>query len=172
MENPVKYFFLLANIILTVAYTLAWKQSTFAPLFGFESAFSFHLATIIPSILIHFFADLAVIFYFVGTGVWIKEQAYQVMPINKNLAENIYEIFKKANRLKGRAMPFATFCIFWGILAFVMGGAIDVGALPWWIHPTMATMMLLAGWIGVPFIFSAIHENYKRLNEVSELVEK
>lgn len=172
MENPVKYFFLLANLVLSAAYLLAWNQSTFAPMFGFESAFAFHLVTIIPAILIHFFADLSVIFYFVGTGVWIKEQAYQTMPFDKNKAEEIYELFKKANRLKGRAMPFATFCIFWGILAFVMGGAFDVGAIPWWLHPLLATLMLLSAWAGIPFIFSAIHENHKRLNEVSDLVEK
>lgn len=170
MERPLRYLVLITNFLLTLAYVSAWYQWELAAKFGW-TAFEWHLATAGIAVLMHFFACLGVIFYFVGTGLWIKEQSQGLVARDKKLAFEVWDIYKNANRLKGFAFPFATFGIISGVFTFILGGANHIGAIPYWVHPTLASITLVLAWLGVPFIFYGINLNIARLDEASTLVE-
>jgi hypothetical protein len=171
MEWAVRALYLFALSILSIAYALAWFQIPIAAHFNWPSSFVFHLATAGISVLISFFANLSVLFYFIGTGVWMKDRAKEILKQDRSKAQQIWAIYEKSNKLKAKAFPFATFSIFFGILTFVMGGAFQVGAVPSWLHPTLATLLCLTGWIGIKFVFGAMRENLENLNKCSELLD-
>lgn len=172
MEWPVKILLLLSTLMLWVSYLTAWFQHEITAHFHWSSAFVFHLASAGTSALLSFFTNLSILFYFIGTGLWMKDQAKGVVKDNKQIAVNIWEIYERSNKLKGRAFPFATFAIFFGILTFVMGGALQVGAVPYWVHPALATLLLLIQTAGIPFVFKAIETNFNNLNKCSDLLDE
>lgn len=170
MERPLRYLVLITNVLLTIAYIAAWFQWDLAVRVHW-SAFELHLATAGFAVLLHFFACLGVIFYFVGTGLWIKEQSQGLVTQNKKLAFEVWAVYTSANKLKGFSFPFATFGIICGVFTFILGGANHIGAIPHWVHPTLATITLGLAWLGVPFIFYAMNLNTVKLDEASTLIE-
>jgi hypothetical protein len=170
VERPLRALILITNVLLTLAYVAAWYQWDLAVKLSW-TAFELHLASGGIAVLLHFFACLGVIFYFVGTGLWIKEQSQALVTQNKKLAFQVWDVYKSANKLKGFGFPFATFGIISGVFTFILGGAYHVGAIPYWVHPTLATIMLGLAWLGVPFIFYGMNQNIARLDEASRLIE-
>jgi len=102
----------------------------------------------------------------------MKDQAKALSKNDRERAVKIWDIYEKSSKLKALAFPFATFGVFFGILTFVMGGALQVGAVPHWVHPTLATLLVGVHWIGIPFIFYAMNINYDNLNLCSDLIEE
>lgn len=170
MERPLRILIWLTNSLLTIAYIVAWNQQALAERLQW-TPFELHLATAGFAVLLHFFTCLGVIFYFVGTGLWIKEQSQGLVTQNKKLAFEVWDIYVKANKLKGFGFPFATFGIISGVFTFILGGANHIGAIPHWIHPALATVTLGLAWLGLPFIFYAMNLNMTRLDEASTLIE-
>lgn len=171
IEKGVKFFWFLSNVILTLTYVIAWFRADVTAYVPSFNPVEFHFLTAIPSTLFHFLTALAVLFYFIGTGVWIKDEAMSLAKLDRVKAEKIYEVFKKANRLKGRAFPFITFSIFLGIMTFVLGGARHVEAVPLWVHPVAGTLLLAVSLASFPFIFPAIDKNVVYLDEASQLID-
>lgn len=172
MEWPVRILLVGSTALLWLSYGTAWFQHELAAHFEWSSAFLFHLASAGSSVLLSFFANLSILFYFIGTGLWMKDQAKAVAASNRDAALKIWSIYEQSNKLKGRAFPFATFSIFFGILTFVMGGALQVGAIPVWLHPSLATALVLIQSLGIPLVFGAIAQNFTNLNKCSDLLDE
>lgn len=172
IEKGVKFFWALSTLILTLTYVGAWFRGDISTRFPAMNPLQLHFLTAIPSTLLQFFAALGIIFYFVGTGVWIKDQAMGLAKTDTPKAETLYAIYKQANKLKGHAFPFATFTIFFGIMTFVLGGARHVEATPPWVHPAVATLFVLSSLVSFPFVYPAIDRNVKFLDEASDLLDQ
>jgi hypothetical protein len=172
VEKGVKFFWFLSTFILTLTYIAAWYRGAITTAYPSLNPLQLHFLTAIPSTLFHFFTSLGVLFYFIGSGVWIKDQAMGFSKSDRTKAEKLYEIYKKANKLKGRAFPFASFSIFLGIMTFVLGGARHVEAVPLWVHPAVGTLLLLVSLVSFPFVYPAIDRNIKFLDEASDLIEQ
>ena len=171
IENGVRFIWALSTLLLSLTYVAVWFRFSLSNLFPALNPMQLHYMTAIPCTLIQFFTALGVLFYFIGTGVWIKDQAMSLANKDRQKAEAVYEIYKKANKLKGKAFPFVTFAIFFGIMTFVLGGARQVEAIPTWIHPAIATLFVLISVVSMPFIFPAIKQNIAYLDEASKLLE-
>ena len=171
IENGVRFFWALSTLLLSLTYAAVWFRFSLVQTFPSLNAMQIHYMTAIPCTLLQFFTALGVLFYFIGTGVWIKDQAMGLAKKDRKKAEAVYEIYKKANKLKGQAFPFVTFAIFFGIMTFVLGGARQVEAIPNWIHPTIASLFVLISVVSMPFIFPAIKRNIAYLDEASKLLE-
>ena len=171
MEKSVKGLLLFSHILVTLAFVMAWKQSYFASLVGLESGFQLHLWMGLTALFLSLFANLCIIFYFVGSGVWIKERSKEVYRKQAERGKKIWSIYESANRLKGKGFPFASMCLVLGLFTFILGGARQVNAVPNWIHPTLAALWLLLSWGGIRPTFKAIDANLLYLDEVSDLVE-
>ncbi len=150
---------------------IAWFRGEISTQFPSINPVQLHFVTAIPTTLFHFLTALGVLFYFIGTGVWIKDNAMGLAKSDRTKAEKIYAVYKKANKLKGRCFPFVTFTIFFGIMTFVLGGALQVAAIPFWIHPALGTLTLLVSLVSFPFIYPAIDKNVSYLDEASDLIE-
>ena len=121
--------------------------------------------------MLSLFSDICVIFYFIGTSVWMRDQAQALFPRNKERAQKIWTAYQLANKLKGKTFPFATMGIVWALFTFILGGANQVGAIPRWLHPTLATLLLVNSLVGWKFYFPNIVRNVTFLDEVSREIE-
>ena len=171
VEIGVRFFWVLSTFLLTSVYVIAWARFQIVSIWPAFNPVDLHFATAIPITLFHFFTALGVLFYFIGTGVWIKDRAFEIAPHDRPKAEKIYDIYKSANKLKGRVFPFITFTIFFGIMTFVLGGARSVEAIPLWLHPLTGTGLLLVSVASMPFVFSSIRKNMIFLDQASEILE-
>ncbi len=145
VEKGVRFLAGLSNALLAFAYVCVWKRHEIAAWLHLESGVSFHTAAGTISVLVALFAYVSILFYFIGTGVWIKDQATSWMGRDRDRAMRIWKVYQAANKLKFPSLPLACFGMALGVFTFILGGALQVGAVPWWVHPTLATLLLLNG---------------------------
>lgn len=154
----------LSNILLSLTFVAAWFQN----ILGTEM----HIVSASVATLLSLFAQISTLFYFIGSGRWIKDQADAQYLHNKSKGFRIFEIYNKANKLKAGPMPFATFGIFLGLFAFILGGALQVGALSKWIHVSLASAFLINNWIGQHFTLKALKKNIEYLDQTTQELER
>jgi hypothetical protein len=171
MEKTVKGLLIFSHLLVTLTFVFAWRQNEWAPFFGLESGFQLHLWMGLTGLFLSMFANLCIIFYFVGSGVWIKDRSKETYRVEEARGKKMWTLYEAANRLKGKGFPFATLCLVLGLFTFILGGARQVSAVPNWLHPTLATLWLLLSWAGVRPTFRAMDQNLKLLDEVSDLME-
>lgn len=87
-----------------------------------------HVRWALPTILLSLFSQSMVIFYFIGTGKIVKEEAAGYPQREKTA------ILAALRRFKARTSPAATFSLLSAIGVFVLGGAVHTRALPSWTH--------------------------------------
>lgn len=167
IETSLKVLFVLSKILLTAAYASAWWIFARGVTWGEASPLQVHLTVASIFVFLSLFADSCVIFYFVGTGVWMRDQRDALLVADRARALRIHAAYERANKLKGKAFPLPTMGIVFALFSYVLGGAIQVGAAPHWVHPLVATILLLCGWGAIPMVFSAMRANLDLLNGVS-----
>jgi hypothetical protein len=153
----------LSNSLLSLSFLAAWFQS--------YTGTAVHIVSASVATLLSLFAQVSTLFYFIGSGRWIKDQADYYFVRNKAKGLRLFEIYKKANKLKAGPMPFATFGIFLGLFAFILGGALQVGAVARWIHVSLATAFLLNNIVGQYFTLRALKMNVEYLDQASKEIE-
>lgn len=171
MERALKITVLLSHIVLTITFFTAWTTPFWANLLGLASGFQFHLASALIGVLLSLFANLCIIFYFVGTGVWMKDRAKEVLSKDRDCALRIYKIYEIAGKLKGKSFPLASLAIVLALFTFILGGALQVGATWQWLHRTLAALLVLISWLEVKPVWAATRINLDYLDQVSTEVE-
>ncbi|MEO5666936.1 MAG: hypothetical protein ABIR96_02640 [Bdellovibrionota bacterium] len=154
----------VSNSLLALVYVSAWGQSRLG---GVQP----HIVGASVATLLALFAQISTLFYFIGSGRWIKDQADQWVTRDKARAFRIWEIYQKANKLKAGPMPFATLGIFFGLFSFILGGALQVGAIPLWVHVTLASLLLFNNLIGHYFTLRALKKNVVFLDMTTHEIE-
>jgi len=100
-----------------------------------------HISYAIPTVLFSLFSQSMVIFFFIGTGKLVKEEAAGYPE------EEQRRVLETLRRLKRETSPPATFALFSAIAVFVLGGAVHTRALPSWVHLSSAiAAVFLHGW--------------------------
>ena len=87
-----------------------------------------HVGFAIPAVIFSLFSQSMVIFYFIGTGRLVKDDAVAYPE------EERRRILAALSDLKRRTSPAATFALLSSITVFVLGGAVHTRALPPWTH--------------------------------------
>ncbi len=173
LEGFVRLLFWLSNGLLLFTYFSAWFQNELALRFDLPGGIAFHVTAATLSIFVLLFANISSIFYFVGTGRWIKDQAHIYMAQGRRqLTEEVWALYERANRLKALPMPFGTFALVLGLFTFIMGGAHQMGAIPTWIHPVLATVLLLLNIVSHWATARTIRKNLVILDECSAILER
>ncbi len=168
LEKSIKFLVSLSALLILVAFFSAWFQHQAGPLLGFESGLQFHVAAAGIAVLTSLFSDTFVIFYFVGTGVWMRDRAKDLVSASqKTGAQKVWDLYQIANKLKASSLPFATFGIVLALFSFILGGARQVGAISPWIHPTLGALFALNAFFGLKFHLRNINKNLSYLDEVS-----
>ena len=171
IEGSLKGTIVLSDLLLAVAYALAYFQASLAPALHFSSPFQFHLATSGIGIMFSLFSNSCIIFYFVGSGVWIKDQAREAFGQDKARGLRIWELYEKANKLKGRAFPLPSLNLVLALFTFILGGALQVAAIPHWLHPTLATLLIISSFFSTRLTFKSIKANLLLLDEASREID-
>jgi hypothetical protein len=122
------------------------------------------------AVLLSLFCDTCIIFYFVGTAVWIRDRAHEVLSRDRALAVRLDGLYKSANKLKAKTFPFATMGLAFALFAFILSGAYQVKALSGWILGSLALLWWLNTVVGYVFHKRAIAQNLAILDQCSELL--
>ena len=109
------------------------------------------------SVIFYLLTETLIMFYFIGSGTAIKK-AIQIVGKNTNLYENV-------KKTKMKLFPHLTFNIVFIGTVFIMGGAVQTGRLPGWIHGILFDLAF------IHFIYTAFlqHCGFK---ENVEIIEK
>jgi ABC-type protease/lipase transport system fused ATPase/permease subunit len=161
IEKSFSFLLWLSNILLSLVFISAWFS------IGYEA----HLVSASVATLLSLFVQVSTLFYFIGSGRWIKDQAEEILPHDKAKAFRIWDIYQKANKLKAGPMPFATFGILLGLFTFILGGALQVGAVSAWVHITLASLFLINNWTGHIFTLRAMKRNLEYLDLTSKEID-
>jgi hypothetical protein len=171
VEKSLKVLIVAAALGLAGTFLTAWFQHSLAHFFSLEDSASFHLTIATVSVLTALFSDTCVLFYFIGTSVWIRDRAKEAFIRQPQAGIEISQIHESANKLKARTFPFATLGIMFGLFTFVLGGANQVGAIPRWLHPGLAGLYLLNAIYAIKHYFRAIDLNLEHLDKVSQKLD-
>jgi hypothetical protein len=168
IEKSLKTLILCSNLGLSLAFVIGWIQHPVAQALNLEAALPLHVSISSIAVILSLFSDTSVLFYFIGTGVWIKDRAKELASAQKKeRARLVWQHFENANKLKARSFPFATLGLMLGVFSFILGGAHQVGATPPWVHPLVAFFLVLNAWFGRKFYIQAIDKNLFFLDSVS-----
>ncbi len=164
IEKGLKVVLVVSDLGLLIAFILAFFQSRYG--------FPMHMASAGVAILVSFFANSCAIFYFVGTGVWIRDEAKALAVRNREAGLQVWSLYEKANKLKGKAFPLPSLNIALALFTFILGGAIQVGAVSAWVHVTLATVFVISSFFSTRLVFSAMKSNMDLLNQTTTLTSK
>jgi hypothetical protein len=135
---------LLAGTLLSIAGFLLTSVQGFALATHLASAHpearllvTKHVAYAIPTVLLSLFSQSMVIFFFIGTGRLVKDEAAPLPQADRQAILSALRSFKR------RTSPPATFALLSAIGVFVLGGAVHTRALPSWVH--LAASLLAVG---------------------------
>jgi hypothetical protein len=168
IEKGLRFLVSFSNILLTLTYACVWKRHEIAAWLGLESGVSFHTAAGTISVLVALFAYVSLTFYFIGTGRWIKDQADAWLTRDRPRAMRLWKIYQDANKLKFPSLPLASFGMIFGVFSFILGGAHQVGAVAWWVHPLLATLLLVNGLFTQRVAMRGIRRNLEYLDLTSK----
>lgn len=129
------YFFMItiylfsffSFVALMAAGAQGWLQF---PVLGVNhAAFGFVAA------ILYLFTEVLVMFFFVGTGVSIKEY------IQQNHADTIFH--QRSVDIKRKLYPPTLLNVVLVMTTFIIGGGVDTGVIPGWVHGVLFAVAFL-----------------------------
>jgi len=171
VEIGIRILLVLANLLLGATWLMAWSMGHWSEALGLPSPIQLHIALGSVSVLLSLFGSTCILFYFIGTGLWLRDRAKEHVRRDEAGAQKVWALYQSANRLKGGPFAFATFGLFLGLFAYILGGATQVGALPGWIHPTLATLLLVNNLAAMTFTFRNMKRNLTFLDQASRILD-
>jgi cbb3-type cytochrome oxidase subunit 3 len=87
-----------------------------------------HVSYAIPTVLFSLFSQSMVVFFFIGTGKLVKDEAAGLPEADRAV------VHAALRRFKMQTSPPATLALLCAIAVFVLGGAAHTRALPSWVH--------------------------------------
>ncbi|MCB9748092.1 MAG: hypothetical protein H6755_06770 [Candidatus Omnitrophica bacterium] len=112
--------------VLSIISFIAFIIGFFQAIFHFHIFNANHLTFMILVCIIYFFTETLVIFFFVGTGVSVKEYS-----LDKNLGS---EYHKRSISIKRKVYPPLLLNILFMIILFILVGAVDTYRIPAWVY--------------------------------------
>lgn len=120
------WFFMISCYILSAVTALMLAAAFFQNIWGFSVFAAGELTFIILTSIVYLFTETLVIFFFVGTGVSIKE--YTQMHKLKN------DYHRRSIVIKRKVYPPQLLNILLMMVLFISLGAVDTDRLPVWIY--------------------------------------
>lgn len=120
------WFFMYACYILS-AFTFLFLVTAFLQAFAQFTVFNAgHVTFIILTSIVYIFTETLIIFFFVGTGVSVKEYT-----IEHNLDHKFH---KESIAIKRRVYPPLMLNLLYMIILFILVGAVDTLIFPKWLY--------------------------------------
>ena len=102
---------------------------------GFKILGVGHLTFGLATAIVYLFTEVLVMFFFVGTGVSIKEY------VQEGKADS--ELHGRSVALKRKVYPPTLLNVLLVMTVFIMGGGVDTGGIPPWLHGILFVITLL-----------------------------
>lgn len=115
----------ISSLITFLCLVLAFSQS----FFKFDIFHANHITFIILTSIIYSFTETLVIFFFVGTGVSVKEYC-----LDHKLDPSYH---KRSIAIKRKVYPPLMKNLGLMIIVFILAGAVDTGRVPAWIYQAL-----------------------------------
>ena len=129
------WFFMISCYILSAVTALMLAAAFFQNIWGFSVFAAGELTFIILTSIVYLFTETLVIFFFVGTGVSVKEYTQK-----HKLGPN-YQ--KRSLGVKFRVYPPLLLNLFLMIVVFVLVGAVDTRRLPAIVYQALFTIAFI-----------------------------
>lgn len=120
------WFFMITCYILTALSFCLLIVSGLQGVFQFQIFHAPHPIFALLAVIIYLFTETLVIFFFVGTGVSIRDYTFE------HKFDTIYR--KRSLATKRRVYPPILLNMFMIMALFISGGAVDTRHLPGWLH--------------------------------------
>jgi hypothetical protein len=152
---------------LVTILILSWIGLAVATGWGYASSWGYadaarHVTLAIPAFILGTLAHAMGMLYFIGTGRVIKDAAAE-----HKLGE---EWAKEQKEWKQKVFPWATWTILLIMATSILGGAVDTGFLPAWVHGLLAVATLLAGGRAVLLQVSGISRSLEVLDSLEQAI--
>jgi hypothetical protein len=157
----------LALIVINLLASVALATATIA---GMASAYGWMEVHLRTHVLLAMFAAISVLFghsmtmfYFIGTGVRLKE-----LVAEHTVQEE--DLIRPTILFKMRVFPITMLAILATIVTFILGGGVDTGSLPGWVHLILALTALALQLAAVQKETWAIHANVRLFDRLEEIL--
>jgi len=120
------WFFMITCYVLSFFTFCTFMVAFFQSFLKFHVFQADHVTFMILTCIIYFFTETLVIFFFVGTGVSIKEYT-----LDHKLDHSYH---RRSIGIKRKVYPPLMLNILFMIILFVMVGAVDTYRIPGWIY--------------------------------------
>jgi hypothetical protein len=123
---------LLVTTLLSIAGLIATGIMGFVAAPGHHAQ---HIFFALATVVIGLFSQSMTMFFFIGTGKEIKDAADQDAAV-----------VQRTKAFKAKVFPAATYAMLVLMVTFIMGGGVDSGKTPRWLHQALsaATLLLFA----------------------------
>ena len=158
----------LALIVLNALALLAFTVAIVAglasahPVIPVEVYPRTHVTVALSASILVLFAHCMTMFYFIGTGIRMKE-----LVAEHGVTEDLVTPTK---RIKGKVFPFATMALLATMVTFIIGGGVDTGQLPSWVHLLLALIAFALNYLAVSFEIRAINYNVRLFDRLEAIV--
>lgn len=122
-----------------------------------------HITYAVPTMVVSMFAHSMAMFYFIGTGVQIKDAVK-----NHVLSP---EFVNETKALKKEVFPIAMLTMGVVMAAFIVGGGVHTHAVPRWVHTGLAFAAVLVSARAFWIESRAIYRNLLLAERVAKAVE-
>jgi hypothetical protein len=129
---------------LVTLLVLSWAGLVLVTGFGYASSWGYveaarHVRLAIPAFIFGTLAHAMTMFYFIGTGKVVREAAQGAGLDGSWVAET--------REFKRITFGWATYTLGAIVLVPILGGAVDTGVLPVWVHGILGVITVaMAGW--------------------------
>ena len=149
------YFFMISIYFLSFLTFISLVIAGGQGLFGFTLIGTNHAAFGFVAAILYLFTEVLVMFFFVGTGVSIKEY------VQENTAD--IQFHRRSIDIKRRLYPPTLLNVLLIMTTFIIGGGVDTGVIPAWIHG-------LFFYIALVHFFKMITVQHRCFRENTEIV--
>jgi hypothetical protein len=123
-----------------------------------------HIAVALFTTFLLCLAQVFVMFYFIGTGSQIKEVVKE-----KKLD---VDLWRKTVEYKNRLFGWISLAILLVMATFILGGGVDTGVLPRWVHGVLALASVLVNGVTLRKELVALAENEALIGRVSDILAR
>ena len=121
-----------------------------------------HVLLAIFAAFLVLFGHSMTMFYFIGTGVRMKE-----LVAEHEVSE---DLITPTKRFKMRVFPFATMAMLTTMVTFIIGGGVDTGRVPSLVHLGLALVALVLQFMAVQKENVAINANVRLFDHLDDIV--
>ena len=156
------YFFMILIYFLSFFSFVALALAGLQGLLEF-SIFGVHHASFgFVAAILYLFTEVLVMFFFVGTGVSIKEY------VQENSAD--IQFHQRSVDIKRKLYPPTLLNVFLVMITFIIGGGVDTGLIPSWIHGLLFYIALIHFFKMIKLQHDSFRENTAIVLEMTGVV--